>query len=138
MAKTIKLTFDGYWREVNSDNIPNESGIYLVYCCTKTDSGISIRKLIYIGESNKVKDRISGHKKKTQCWNGKLQSGEVLCYSFALITSPNREQAEAALIFKHKPVCNDDYKDNFPYDETTIKSSGHCKEIAESFTVRKI
>ncbi len=62
----------------------------------------------------------------------------MLCYSFALITSPNREQAEAALIFKHKPVCNDDYKDNFPYDETTIKSSGHCKEIAESFTVRKI
>ena len=137
MAKTINLTFEGYWREVNSASIPNNSGIYLVYCCVKTDSGISIRKLIYIGESGKVKDRIEEHKKKTECWNNKLLSGEVLCYSFALIASPDREQAEAALIFKHKPVCNDEYVDNFPYEETTVTSSGKCTDITQSFTVNK-
>ena len=139
MAKIIELKFDGYWREINSSGIPNNSGIYLVYCCkyNATAKAVSIKKLIYIGESGKVKDRISGHKKKSECWNGKLQSGEVLCYSFAPIASPDRERAEAALIFKHKPTCNDEYKDNFPFDETTIKSSGRCKFITSSFTVQK-
>ena len=27
--KTISLTFEGYWRDVNSGGIPNNSGIYL-------------------------------------------------------------------------------------------------------------
>ena len=109
------------------------------YCCkyNSTEKNISIRKLIYIGESGKVKDRISGHRKKDECWNGKLQSGEVLCYSFAPIASPDREMAEAALIFKHKPECNDEYVDNFPFDQTTVNSKGRCNSISSSFTVNK-
>ena len=137
MAKTMDLSFDGYWREVNSSSVPNNSGIYLVYCCSKTENGISIRKLIYIGESNKVRERIEGHEKKDECWNKKLQSGEVLCYSFAPIDNPDRERTEAALIFKYKPECNDEFVDNFPFDQTTVNSTGKRKFISPSFTVNK-
>ncbi|QLH11253.1 GIY-YIG nuclease family protein [Nitrosarchaeum sp. AC2] len=137
MAKAIELKFDGYWREINSGGIPNSSGIYLVYCCkyNTAEKTVAIRKLIYIGESSKVNERISGHEKKTECWNGKLQSGEVLCYSFASVSNPDREIAEAALIFKHKPVCNTEYMDDFLYEQTTVKSSGMCNFIESSFIV---
>lgn len=133
----MELKFEGYWREVNNDDIPNKAGIYLVYRCTKTETGVSIKDLIYIGESDNVQERISGHEKKSKCWNKKLKSGEVLCYSFAPIAGSDKDRAEAALIFKHKPSCNEEYVDNFPYEQTTVKSSGRCKYITPSFTVSK-
>ncbi len=137
MTKTIDLGFDGYWVEANLDYIPDESGIYLVYCCRKTESGVLIRRLIYIGESEGVQGRIDGHEKKTNCWNKQLQKGEVLCYSFAPASNPDRERAEAALIFRHKPVCNDEFVDSFPFEQTTVSSSGRNKFIIQSFTVHK-
>lgn len=139
MAKTIELEFKGYWREENSGGIPNSSGIYLVYSCEydATSDKVALRKLIYIGESGTVHDRISGHSKKTECWNGKLQSHEELCYAFTPVGETDRKRAEAALIFKHKPTCNDEYVNDFPYDQTTVKSSGKCEFIASSFTVNK-
>ncbi|MCE2506928.1 MAG: GIY-YIG nuclease family protein [Nitrosopumilaceae archaeon] len=134
---TISLTFDGYWREVYSNSIPNESGIYCVYTCVHNESKgtVSIQKLIYIGESGKVRERISGHERKTNCWKKKLNSGETLCYSFAPADSTNRKRAEAALIFKHKPTCNDEYVNDFPFEQTTVKSSGKTALLSTSFTV---
>lgn len=74
--KKITLDFDGYWREANKDSIPRQSGIYCVYTCTynATEHTVSIKKMLYIGESTNVHDRIAAHdrlddwKKKT---NGK-------------------------------------------------------------------
>jgi len=137
VAKTISLEFDGYWREVNSGGVPKKSGIYCVYTCVYNQSkeNITIQKLIYIGESDNVNDRISGHETKSKCWNKQLNNGEVLCYSFAPADETNRKRAEAALIFKHKPTCNEEYVDNFPYDETTVKSTGKTQSIKSEFTV---
>jgi hypothetical protein len=138
MDKTIALDFQGYWREINQGGIPNNSGIYLVYRCVFNQSGqtVTLNKLIYIGESEEVKDRIENHEKKP-IWQKKLQQGEQLCFSFAPITNSDRERAEAALIFKHKPECNEEYTTNFPFDTATINSSGRCDSIIASFTVNK-
>ena len=61
--KTISLEFDGYWREVNKGGIPAESGIYGVYACTynKDQSTVSLRELVYVGESSDVNSRISNY-----------------------------------------------------------------------------
>ena len=58
--KKITLDFDGYWREANKDSIPRQSGIYCVYTCTynATEHTVSIKKMLYIGESTNVHDRI--------------------------------------------------------------------------------
>ena len=63
--KTISLTFDGYWLEANKNELPSKPGIYCVYACTynKDVNTVSIRKLIYVGESENVHDRIDGHER---------------------------------------------------------------------------
>lgn len=135
MIKTISLEFDGYWCE-GSDDIPKKSGIYCVYTCVNNPSKDTIiQKMIYIGESNNVSDRISGHEKKSKCWNTKLNSDEVLCYSFAPANEEDRKRAEAALIYKHKPTCNEEYVNEFPYDETTVISTGKTGFLESPFTV---
>lgn len=137
MVKTIELNFDGYWPESRIKGIPNNSGVYLVYRCTESEKKVSIKKLIYIGESNKVQARIVDHEKKAECWDKKLQSSEVLCFSFVPIDNSDRGRVEAALIFKHKPDCNDKYVDDFPFDQTTVNSTGECKFISPLFTVNR-
>lgn len=138
MDKTINLDFQGYWREINQGGIPNNSGIYLVYRCTydQNDKTVTLNNLIYIGESEKVRERIENHEKKPM-WQKKLQQGEQLCFSFAPVVDSDRKRTEAALIFKHKPECNEEYTNDFPFDTTTVNSSGRCHSIIASFTVNR-
>lgn len=136
--KTISLEFDGYWRDENSASIPNESGVYLVYACTYNtlNDTVDIDRLNYIGESAWARDRIQNHEMRAE-WNRRLKTGQELCFSFAPISNPDRERAEAALIFHHKPPVNTEFTDSFPFDDTTVNSSGRCAKITPSFTAKK-
>jgi len=143
MAKTINLDFDGYWREVNKSSIPKRAGVYAVYVCKYikpekkgAKATVTLKKLIYIGEAENVNERISEHDKWSD-WRKKVPEGSVICFSFAGATSPDRERAECALIFYHKPTCNDECKDSFPYEETTVISKGEHKFIKSPITVKK-
>lgn len=143
MAKTISLEFGGYWREVNKEGIPNKSGIYAVYVCEynkpqkEGEKGtVALTKLIYIGEAEKVNERIANHDKWEE-WRKQTPAGSQICFSFAEIISPDRERAECALIFYHRPKCNDECKDSFPYEETTVTSKGQTVLIRSPITVKK-
>lgn len=136
-AKTYHLNFVGYWREPNIGSLPTKSGIYCVYGCTYSteNNTVSISKLIYIGESANVRDRVGNHE-KWDVWRRQLWSVEKLCFNAALIDgAADRQRAEAAMIYKHKPSCNTEYVDNFPYDQTTILTSGRNARLEEYFTV---
>lgn len=136
-TKNISLEFDGYWRETNKSGIPAESGIYCVYVCTHNkEETLSIRRLIYIGESQDVNSRISNHE-KLKDWGNYLKNGEIICYSLCKVGTIDRERAEAALIFKHKPPVNTEYTDAFPFDTTTITLSGKHKFLDSSFTTTR-
>ena len=136
MAKTISLDFDGYWREVNKGGIPAKSGVYLVYVCRHNEiqGTVSLDKLIYIGEAEDVQDRIANHEKWPE-WRKYVPQGSEICFSFAGVTSPDRERAEAALIYHHKPPCNIEYTDSFPFEETTVKSTGQCALLSSPITL---
>ena len=135
-AKTYDLVFKGYWREPNTGGIPNKSGVYSVYACTRTGPReIYIRELIYIGESIRVRDRIKSHL-KWEAWEEYLEQGEEICFSFAPISGKSdRERVEAALINRHTPPENTKYVDAFPYPVTIVKTAGANAELAESFIV---
>ncbi|MXX05288.1 MAG: GIY-YIG nuclease family protein [Acidimicrobiia bacterium] len=125
-AKTYSLDFSGYWRAENAGGLPDHSGIYCVYTCTFNvkQKTVSLRRLLYIGESGDVRSRVSGHERWDE-WEGKLLVGQELCFSAALISpKSDRERAEAAMINIYKPPCNVEYVDSFPFDKTNIETKG--------------
>lgn len=134
--QTYSIEFDGYWGEKSISGIPEKSGIYCVYESTPPNSEkkITISKLIYIGESSNVNDRIKNHE-KCDYWKKQLSSDKVLYFSFAPVDSYSRNRIEAALIFKHKPSVNTEYVECFPFDKTTIKLSGKTTKLNTEFTV---
>ncbi len=138
MAKTISLKFDGYW--LNKGGVPARAGIYLVYVCRykKPEDTVTLDKLIYIGEARDVRDRIKDHEKWPE-WNEYVPKGSEICFSFAGVTSTDRERAEAALINYHSPPCNKDdkYFIHFPFEDTTVKSTGKYAKLSSPITVRK-
>ena len=139
MAKTINLNFRGYWREVNKSGIPASSGVYAVYICRYNPppkNTVTLDKLIYIGEAEDVNERISNHEKWPE-WRKEVPTGSEICFSFAGVTSPDRERAECARIYYHKPNCNDECKDSFPYEDTTVVSTGKHAFIKSPITVQK-
>lgn len=137
-AQTYSIDFDGYWREPNKGGVPDKSGIYCVYTCTFDQKAktVSLKKLVYIGESGNVRDRIADHEKQED-WESHLKQDQQLCYSFGAVTAASRERCEAAMIFKHKPPENTEYVDSFPYDQTTMNLSGKTALLNTSFTVNR-
>lgn len=133
---TINLMFDGYWRECNKSGVPSKAGIYCVYTCVynENEKTVTIKKLIYIGEATNVNDRISTHEKLDRFLE-QCSKGEIICYSFAPVMNPDREMAEAALIYKHKPPLNDEYANNYPFASVRITTKGKNKFLKSDFTV---
>jgi len=119
--------------------------VYAVYVCKynkpekKEEKGtVTLKKLIYIGEAENVNERLSNHKhEKWSEWQKEVPEGLETCFSFAEATSPDRERAECALIYHHKPKCNDECKYSFPYEETTVVSTGKHEFIESPITVEK-
>ena len=68
-------------------------------------------------------------------WQRYVRYGEELCFSTALVPASERERALAALLYQHRPVCNDDVPDIFPYDTTTVKTTGTNFGLSPLFTL---
>lgn len=137
-AKSYSIEFEGYWR--NPDGLPTDAGIYCVYACTynpQTDK-VAISRLLYIGESENIWKRVNNHEKKPE-WERQLSRNEVLCFNASTTSvlgqSYDRERVEAAMIFHHKPPCNVEYKNTFPFDRTTVTITGDRARLDYQFTV---
>ena len=70
--------FVGYFRDLDKDDLPKKSGVYLVYAGKPvSDKIVSLRKLFYIGESSNIHDRIVEHNRDKD-WKDGLKEGELL------------------------------------------------------------
>lgn len=137
-AKSYSLEFSGYWRVSNAGGLPARSGVYGVYACTHNmlANTVTLQRLLYIGEAENVQARVAGHERWSD-WARELKMGEELCFNAALIgPAPDRQRAEAAMIFHHKPSCNVEYVHNFPFDATSIATSGTNALMNSYFTVQ--
>ena len=135
-AQTFNVDIQGYWRDQNKSGIPSHSGVYFVYVASynqQTDK-LTLNRLIYIGESDNVNKRIQNHEKYDE-WKRYLSSGTELCFSTGQVDGDNRFRVEAAYIFKHKPPVNTEYVDSFPFDQTTVVSTGRTALLNTNFTV---
>jgi hypothetical protein len=139
MSKTINLEFDGYYRE-NSLPLANKhtcSGIYAVYAGEPPDSNnnCSLRKLLYIGESENAATRPGKAHENYTAWKKKLKEDELLYFTFCDVSSADRKRAEAALIYHNQPCCNEQNMESFSYPETTIETSRRASYLGGTFTV---
>ncbi len=89
------LSFEGYWRDVDINGLPNVSGIYCVYCCTYNNEkkNLSIRELIYIGEAKDLNDRISKHE-KWEDWKKRLKGESAFVLVMQLLIVPTEKGAK--------------------------------------------
>lgn len=135
-SKTYSQTFSGYWRYINRAYMPEKSGIYCVYAGTynKTENNVILNRLLYIGQSENINERLKDHECESE-WKKELKSGEEIIFSCTKLGSYDLDRFEAAMIYKHKPPVNIEYKYNFPFDETTVYTSGENALLYSSFTV---
>lgn len=136
MNNDFVINYQGYWREANVSGIPTKSGVYTVYTCSydSTAKTVGLNKIVYIGESGNVNQRIASHEKWSR-WKKHLRQGEQICISFASINSSDRVRVEAALIFQHQPPENSEYIGSFPFPQTSVNTSGENALLKSSFTV---
>lgn len=97
----------------------NKAGIYCVWAALitkKTDGSVTIfhkdARLIYIGESGDIANRVSGHGKKP-CWEKQRKTSESIVFTYTLLPTSDvseswRLSVENCLIATHLPPCNDD------------------------------
>jgi hypothetical protein len=135
MVKTIALNFDGYYEE---EDLPiqshNRAGVYVVYAGMPAEKGYcDLRELLYIGRSGDMTDRLDSSHHKYNDWHKHLYCGEILYFSFA--DTDDEERAEAALIYRTQPICNDTGKNGFHHPKTTINTSGQSFGLEGFFTV---
>lgn len=135
-TKTFNVSIQGYYRDKNKSSIPSHSGVYFVYVATynaQTDK-VTLHRLIYIGESDNVNSRIQSHE-KYETWQRYLSPGQELCFSTGQVIGDDRFRVEAAYIFQHKPPVNTEYINSFPFDQTTVISTGETALLNKNFTV---
>ncbi len=135
-AQIFNENIEGYWRDINKGGIPDYSGVYFVYEAhyNSNNDTVSLLRLIYIGEAENVRDRIGKHEKYEE-WLTYVSYGNELCFSTGYVESVNRTRVEAAYIRQHKPPINTDNKYSFPFDQTTVISSGKTALLNTNFTV---
>lgn len=131
--KKISLNFEGYW--TNQSLIPARSGVYCVYRGKDNGETVGISQLLYVGESDNMRDRVACHERMAD-WKRCLQYGEVLIFSAGPIIT-DRIQAEAAIIYQHKPKLNLEYRDSFPFEDTEMTLTGRTSELTSYFVVRR-
>ena len=76
----------------------------------------------------------SNHERKND-WNKHVGWGNELCCNFTPVGSADRNRVEAAYIYEHKPPENTEYKNHFPFDTTTVSTSGRAALLKPYFTV---
>src|SRR5262245_52859658 len=69
---TISLTFKGYFKWTALESIPEESGVYVVYdgVPNPATNDVWLRRVLYIGEAENVRERIVNHERWTDWRRG--------------------------------------------------------------------
>ena len=134
IRKTISLDFDGFYPE--GVTLPDYSGLYFVYKGTPAEKGeCYINELLYIGQAENIRDRVSTNHEHYEDWKQKLSRGEKLYYSVCSVEKRNLDMAEAACIYKAQPPGNNHCKESYNYDPVRIISSGPVEYLPSNFDV---
>lgn len=133
-TKVFNIEIHGYWRDPNRNTIPAVSGIYFVYeaAYDQKFDALILRRLIYIGESENIKESIIKNPDYDN-WLNHVRYGNELCYAAAFVEPQNRSRIKAAFVKKHNPMENDLKNQTLSYEETIIKTTGEMTLLSPEF-----
>jgi len=94
--KIGNYNFDGPYGSTNS--LENKSGVYVILDCNSNDSC----KVIDIGESKEVKDRVENHDREG-CWTRNVSNTRK--YAVKYCSESDRMQIEQELRKQYNPPC---------------------------------
>lgn len=108
--------------KIHTENTVRYQGVYFIYAKNQKVKP----KLLYIGQtSDPIEDRIREHmrdEKKYKCWEQEVDSIEHNLYfaSCMVGVEEQREQVEAALIYKLHPPCNKNHRKKYDFESVSI------------------
>ena len=105
IIKNYNVMFKGYRLEDNASGLPEYSGIYMAYRCVYSSitDKVTLKELVYIGQAENLKNRISSHKSDEDLHDGCL-SGEVICYAYASVSLNDLDVVENALVSTYSKI----------------------------------
>lgn len=132
--KTYYLKFDGSWADSIREELPEYSGVYLVYRGILEGNGFTCREILYIGQAENIRARHINHEKRSE-FLGERRLNEVIFYSCAPVPKADLDRVENALVFEMQPKLNDKLTETFPYETTTVISEGQCALLHKRFVL---
>lgn len=117
----VSLNFVGGFLENEIDEIPEETGLYVVFVCRKSGDIYECKRIAYIGKAVKSKTSNLRERMRThinddfESWRRicEMADDEIFVYCYAICSDDCLEDVESALIYKNKPVVNVQSKDNY-------------------------
>ena len=132
IKKTISLDFNGYYKE--GANLTDTSGLYFVYRGIPTgEKKCKITGLLYIGQAEKINERVNENHEHYDDWKRELDQGEMLYYSVCHVEPELLDMVEAACIYKAQPCVNTQCKESYNYGPVRIVSSGRVTHLPLDF-----
>jgi len=135
---TIIIDINGYWREEDLSIILTHPGVFFVYE-SKFDPDehtVDLLSLIYIGEAQNIRERIRTHE-KLNLWKNLIRPDSELCFATGNVEEYFCERVKTAYVFGNNPVANYGHALQFPFDTTTLISTGKTALLKPTFTIKK-
>jgi len=135
---TIIVHINGYWREEDTSIILTHPGVFFVYESkyNPDENTVDLLNLIYIGEAQNIRERIRTHE-KFSLWKNFIKPDNELCFATGNVEEYFRERAKTAYIFGNNPIANNGRFTQFPFDTTTLISTGKTALLKPTLTIRK-
>ena len=136
--QNIIVDIHGYWRETEKINLHHHGGIFFVYEAHHylMDNTIDLLRLLFIEEVEDLQTNFRnqerfGHLKEF------LSPTNELCFATAFVAEQFRTRATLAYILTHLPPANTNRLSHFPYETTTIISTGKTALLQPVITIKK-
>ena len=138
MAKTFEVAFNNFVKDGQFDKLPDYKGIYM-FRVTENKGDKWYSTIVYIGKAdgdkglkgrvNENHEHLEDARKKVDYKKSKgIDAFLTISYSDKNDNNVNYlERIEAALIFAKQPSINNQGKDSFNYQKTTLNISGKRK-----------
>ncbi|MCK9219404.1 MAG: hypothetical protein M0P47_05050 [Bacteroidales bacterium] len=135
--QTIIVHIKGYWREQHKQELPETGGIIFIYeaIYNSIDDTADLLKLIYIDSAENIREKVLTHE-LADTWMKFLNPGNELCFAIAMTEEQHRERIKLAFIASHFPPVNGLSPIYFPFDTTTLISTGKTALLSSVITVR--